>query len=483
MKKPRILLAAPKSGSGKTLITCALLGALKKKGLKPAAFKCGPDYIDPMFHRTVLKVPSENLDTFFTGEETRAIFAELAKDADIAVMEGVMGLFDGLGGTREEGSAYHLAKVTSTPIILVVDVHGMGKSMIPLIKGFLDYDSEHLIKGVLLNRMTESFLETMRPMLQAELPVPVIGFFPTRKDIHLESRHLGLMLPEEIADLETQLDAAADQFLATAGLEEILAIADQAKDLEDVPGGAADQAKDLEDVPGGAADQTKEGKTAAGESESSAAQTLTLAVARDEAFCFYYEANMRTFRKRGVAIKYFSPLHDEALPPDADGILLGGGYPELYARELSENESMKDSIRSAIEGGLPSLAECGGFMYLHESLEDQEGNSYPMAGLIKGDVQFKGKLVRFGYVELTEKQPCFLPEGHSIKAHEFHYYDSTNNGEACKAVKPVTLRSWECIHEGEEHFWGFPHLYYPSNEEFAEHFVLEMKKEKKKRGQ
>ena len=456
MKKPRILLAAPKSGSGKTLITCALLGALKKKDLKPAAFKCGPDYIDPMFHRTVLKVPSENLDTFFTGKETRGIFAELAKDADIAVMEGVMGLFDGLGGTREEGSAYHLAKVTSTPIILVVDVHGMGKSMIPLIKGFLDYDTEHLIKGVLLNRMTESFLETMRPMLEAELPVPIVGFFPARKDIHLESRHLGLMLPGEIEDLEAQLNAAADQFLATAGFEKILAIADQAEDITDVePAGKA-----------------------AADSASAEKVPLTLAVARDEAFCFYYEANMRAFRKRGVEIRYFSPLHDKAIPPEADGILLGGGYPELYAKELSENESMKASIRSAIEGGMPSLAECGGFMYLHESMEDQEGGCYPMVGLVKGTVQFKGKLVRFGYVELTEKQPCFLQEGHSIKAHEFHYYDSTNNGEACTALKPVTGKSWECIHEGEAQFWGFPHLYYPSNEEFTEHFVKVMKERK-----
>ncbi len=463
MKKPRILLAAPKSGSGKTLVTCALLGALKKKGLQPAAFKCGPDYIDPMFHRTVLKVPSENLDTFFTGEETRNIFAELSKDADIAVMEGVMGLFDGLGGTREEGSAYHLAKITDTPIILVVDVHGMGKSMIPLIRGFLDYDTEHLIKGVILNRMTASFLETMRPMLEEELPVPIIGFFPTRKDIHLESRHLGLMLPEEIEDLENQLDAAADQFLETAGLDQLLAIADQAKALPDPFAGSS------------------EGKT------SEEAPILTLAVARDEAFCFYYEANMRAFRKRGVEIRYFSPLHDEKLPPNADGILLGGGYPELYAKQLSENESMKASIRSAIEGdtvngGMPSLAECGGFMYLHESLEDQEGRSYPMVGLVKGNVQFKGKLIRFGYVELTEKQPCFLQEGHSIKAHEFHYYDSTDNGDACTAVKPVTGRSWECIHEEEDHFWGFPHLYYPSNEEFTEHFVSEMKKYKEKRG-
>ena len=447
MKKPRVLLAAPKSGSGKTLITCALLGALKKKGFHPAAFKCGPDYIDPMFHRTVLKVPSENLDTFFSGEDTKRLFAEAAKDADIAVMEGVMGLFDGLGGTQEEGSAYHLAKMTKTPVILVVDVHGMGLSMVPLIRGFLDYDTEGLIKGVILNRMTASFLETMRPMLEKELRVPVIGFFPSRKDIHLESRHLGLMLPGEIADLETQLDAAADQFLETAGFDALLQIADGAEEIEDAP------VSDLDD-------RNAE---------------LTLAVARDEAFCFYYGANMRTFEKKGVKIKYFSPLHDAILPEDADGILLGGGYPELYVKELGANESMKTSIREAIEKGIPSLAECGGFLYLHENLEDTDGNSAPMVGLIKGMAGNTGKLVRFGYVEISEKQSCFLKEGSKIKAHEFHYYDSPDNGCDCVAVKPVTGKSWECIHEGADHFWGFPHLYYPSCEEFADHFVEAMR--------
>ncbi|MBR5932331.1 MAG: cobyrinate a,c-diamide synthase [Lachnospiraceae bacterium] len=447
MKIPRVLLAAPKSGSGKTLITCALLGALKKKGFRPAAFKCGPDYIDPMFHRTVLKVPSENLDTFFSGEDTKRLFAEAAKDADIAVMEGVMGLFDGLGGTREEGSAYHLAKMTKTPIILVVDVHGMGLSMVPLIKGFLDYDTEGLIRGVILNRMTASFLETMRPMLEKELSVPVIGFFPSRKDIHLESRHLGLMLPGEIEDLETQLDAAADQFLETAGFDRLLQIADAAEDVEDVLSETYDDAN----------------------------AELTLAVARDEAFCFYYGANMRTFQKKGVKIRYFSPLHDTVLPEDADGILLGGGYPELYVKKLGANESMKASIREAIGKGIPSLAECGGFLYLHEFLEDTDGNSAPMVGLIKGTAGNTGKLVRFGYVELSEKSPCFLKEGSKIKAHEFHYYDSPDNGDACVAVKPVTGKTWECIHEGNDHFWGFPHLYYPSCEEFADHFVEAMR--------
>ena len=189
MKTARIMLAAPKSGSGKTLITCARLEALKREGKKVKAFKCGPDYIDPMFHRTVLGVDSENLDTWFSGTEgTRAIFREACQNnTDIAVMEGVMGLYDGLGGTQEEGSAYHLAKVTETPILLIADVHGMGRSMIPMLKGFLDADEARLIRGILLNRISSGFYETIRPLLEKELSVPAIGYFPNRKDIRIEA--------------------------------------------------------------------------------------------------------------------------------------------------------------------------------------------------------------------------------------------------------------------------------------------------------
>ena len=453
MKIPRIMIAAPKSGSGKTLVTCALLGALKRAGKDPIAFKCGPDYIDPMFHRTVQKIPAENLDTFFLGDAgTRELFADIASAHEIAVIEGVMGLYDGMGTESDKGSAYDVARATDTPVILVVDVHGMARSMLALIKGFLDYDTAHLIKGVILNRITKNFYDSIKAVLAKELEVPVIGYFPERKDIHLESRHLGLQLPDEIADLNHQLEEAAVQFTETAGLEKLLEIAGDADEIETAKkaDGSADSGKDAP----------------------------VLAVARDEAFCFYYEANFRLLRSLGVKIREFSPLHDKELPPEADGILLGGGYPELYAKELSENASMLESIRSAIEKGVPSLAECGGFMYLHEYMADPEGNVYPMTGAIKGSTEYKGRLVRFGYVNICEKQPVFIKEGSIIRAHEFHYYDSDNNGDACTAVKPSTGKNWDCAHEGEDHFWGFAHLYYMSNPGFAEHFVKVMKERK-----
>ena len=233
MKLTRVMLAAPKSGSGKTLLTCGLLQVLKEDGLQVGSCKCGPDYIDPMFHRRVLGVPATNLDTFFTGEEqTRELLAENLGERDIVVMEGVMGLYDGLGGTEKEGSAYHLAQVTKTPILLVVDVHGMGYSMIPLIAGFLSYDRDKLVKGVILNRISGSFFETIKPLVEKELSLPVVGYFETHKDLTLESRHLGLKMPEEIASIKEQLTLAGDYFRKTVDVERIKTIAGEAEELE-----------------------------------------------------------------------------------------------------------------------------------------------------------------------------------------------------------------------------------------------------------
>ena len=229
----RVMIAAPKSGSGKTFITCALLRALKSGGRRVKAFKCGPDYIDPMFHRDVLGVPSKNLDTFFTGGEgTRALFEEGARGADIAVMEGVMGLFDGLGGINEEGSSYHLAAVTDTPIVLVVDAKGMGRSVIALIAGFLKYDERKLIKGVILNRTSGSLFEILRPVMEEELGIRALGFLAERKEAAIESRHLGLMMPGEIADLKKKLGTAAAEFEKNVDLKGLLEIAHSAPDME-----------------------------------------------------------------------------------------------------------------------------------------------------------------------------------------------------------------------------------------------------------
>lgn len=450
MKRKRLMIAAVKSGSGKTMITCAFLQALKDRGITVAAYKCGPDYIDPMFHRQVIQVPSNNLDTFFTGEQqTLELFLKGQREDDLAVLEGVMGLYDGLGGIREEGSSYHLAKITHTPIILIVDAKGMGRSVIPLISGFLSYDDRNLIQGVILNRISGGYYEMIKPLLEKELPVRLLGYLPEQEEVHIENRYLGLRMPHETAEIQKKLHMLSLQFAQTVSIEKMIHIAQSACE------------KELPEY---------EKKYPVG-SQDLSSEPVSIAVARDEAFCFYYQDNLRMLEEYGARLQYVSLLHDRALPEGCCGLLLGGGYPEIYGKELSANAPMRQAIKRAIGQGMPAVAECGGFLYLHSRLIDQEGVSYRMAGVIPAVCMYTRKLVRFGYIELKEQKSRFLPEGECIKGHEFHYYDSTKNGEDCFAIKPVTNRTYSCIIEGENYWFGFPHLYYPSNPVFPERFV------------
>ena len=450
MKLDRVMIAAPKSGSGKTTITCAILQTLKDMGKQVVSYKCGPDYIDPMFHQRVIGIPSKNLDTFFGGEnDTRKLLLKNRTGEEIAVIEGVMGLYDGLGGVREEGSSYHLAKVTKTPIILVVDAKGMGRSVIPLIAGFLAYDTEHLIRGVILNRMSKSYYEIIKPLIEAELQIRVLGYLAERQQLQIQSRHLGLHLPGEIKEIQRQLEVAAEELQKSVSIETIIQIAASAETIE------------IEKIT-----ETTEKITST--------ELITkplIAVARDEAFCFYYEDNLLLLKEYGADIAYFSPLHDKELPEGSSGLLLGGGYPELYAKELEENTAMRKEIKAAVESGMPVVAECGGFLYLHTAIRDRDGHPYQMAGVLPAACQDTKKLVRFGYIELEEKESNFLEVGTRIKGHEFHYFDSEKNGEDCIAIKPVTGRTYPCVIEKENVWMGFPHLYYPSNPSFADHFV------------
>lgn len=375
MKLDRVMIAAPKSGSGKTTITCAILQTLKDMGKQVVSYKCGPDYIDPMFHQRVIGIPSKNLDTFFTGEnDTRKLLLKNRTGEEISVIEGVMGLYDGLGGVREEGSSYHLAKVTKTPIILVVDAKGMGRSVIPLIAGFLAYDTEHLIRGVILNRMSKSYYEIIKPLIEAELQIRVLGYLAERQQLQIQSRHLGLHLPGEIKEIQRQLEVAAEELQKSVSIETIIQIAASAETIE------------IEKIT-----ETTEKITST--------ELITkplIAVARDEAFCFYYEDNLLLLKEYGADIAYFSPLHDKELPEGSSGLLLGGGYPELYAKELEENTAMRKEIKAAVESGMPVVAECGGFLYLHTAIRDRDGHPYQMAGVLPAACQDTKKLVRFG---------------------------------------------------------------------------------------
>lgn len=442
MNCPRLIIAATGSGSGKTTITCGILSALKTKGLNPCSYKCGPDYIDPMFHRRALGITSGNLDTFFTDEEdTLRLFLD-GFAGDIAVIEGVMGLYDGVGGVEMRGSTYDLASSLRAPIVLVIDARGKGRSVLAEIKGFLDYDINHLISGVILNKTSAMFAGTLAGLIEGELNIPVVGYVPTSKDVALDSRHLGLVLPEEIDDLNHMLDI--NEALVSQGidLDKLISIAGKACTLDTPRSKVTNNMVDSKDV--------------------------RIAVARDRAFCFYYRENLKMLEEAGVELVEFSPLEDERLPEGVSGLLLGGGYPENYLEELSANTSMKEDIRRAIKGGMPTLAECGGFMYLLDSIKDKDNRIYDMVGAIEGEAFWTGKLVRFGYVTIEG-------EGVSIKGHEFHYYDTTNNGVDMTAVKPATGRSYECMHANNNSYMGFAHLYYPSSPEFVFKFVEAMR--------
>ena len=453
MRIPRVMITAPASGGGKTTVTCGLLQALKERGKEVVSFKCGPDYIDPMFHSRVIGMKSRNLDTYFTDEgTTRYLLQKNAQGADLAVIEGVMGYYDGLGGTTDRGSAWEVAGVTRTPAILLVNMKGMSLSAGALIRGFMGFRKDHRIGGVILNRLSPMLYPRLKEVLEKELGVPVLGYVPELKDFRLESRHLGLVLPDEIEDLKGKLHELAEILEKSIDIDALIKLAEQAEEMEPEP-------DPLEDKPGcTAADgrDTSEGADAGKE-------PVTIAVSRDEAFCFLYEDNLDLLRRCGARLVFFSPLHDKKLP-DCDGLLLCGGYPELFAKGLSLNGTMRRSVKEALEAKLPCMAECGGFMYLMEEMEDMDGQSWPMAGALTGKAFRTQRLGRFGYISLTPGNENNLGgRAGQIRGHEFHYFDTTDNGDTFTAEKPVGKRSWACIRGSETLMAGFPHLYYYSN--------------------
>ena len=480
---PRILIAAPGSGSGKTLLTCALLRLLGRKGIRAAAYKCGPDFIDPMFHKKVLGTPSRNLDLYLAGEEgVRRSFAAGCEGAQIAVIEGVMGYFDGTGTSGMEGSSYHLASVLQAPVLLAADVRGMSRSAAALIKGFADYGEQKMIRGAFLNRVSPAIADRISGWLKSEAKIPVLGSFPVDESLRIESRHLGLVEPDEIPDLLQKIDRAADLLEQTLNLELLLEIAKSAPVLrvekESVKAPGTVPESDWGDAVPESARKDSTAKSAR-EDATAKASPVTIAVAEDEAFSFFYEDNLELLEELGAEIVSFSPLHDTSLP-EADGRLIGGGYPELRAQELAANTFMVSSIRRAAEQGMPILAECGGFQYLQEELVDAEGTAYKMCGVLKGSSRMTKKLVRFGYVEVSG-EGLYFGSGRAIRGHEFHYSDSTDNGSACRAVKPDG-RSWDCMVVQGRITAGYPHLYYRSDPAFAEAFVTECRKFREERG-
>ena len=427
----QFLLAAPRSGSGKTTMTCALLMALKRRGCAPCAFKSGPDYIDPMFHRAVLGVESRNLDLFFSAPETvRTLYARGAAGHGAAVCEGAMGFYDGLGGVSDRASAWHLADTLDLPVLLVVEPKGQSLTLAAELNGLKNFRTPSHIAGILLNNCTARMHALLAPMLEKETGLSVLGFLPKLPEAVIGSRHLGLYTAAEVENLQQKLALLADAAEEHIDWPRLLALCE------------------------------KEPPTLPVQPETPPAR-VRIAVAQDEAFCFTYAETLEAFRDAGAEVVFFSPLRDTALPENIGGLYLPGGYPELHARELSENTSLLREIKQKIEFGLPTAAECGGFLYLGQSLTDAEGQSWPMAGVLPGEAKDAGRLVRFGYAALSADSDSMLfRAGESFPIHEFHHWDSTANGAALAAKKPVDGAAWRCGFIDEHFYAGFPHLYW-----------------------
>lgn len=427
----QFLLAAPRSGSGKTTMTCALLMALKRRGCAPCAFKSGPDYIDPMFHRAVLGVESRNLDLFFSTPETvRTLYARGAAGHGAAVCEGAMGFYDGLGGVSDRASAWHLADTLGLPVLLVVEPKGQSLTLAAELKGLVNFRTPSHIAGILLNNCTARMHALLAPMLEEETGLPVLGFLPKLPEAVIGSRHLGLYTAAEVENLQQKLALLADAAEEHIDWPRLLALCE------------------------------KEPPALPVQPETPPAR-VRIAVAQDEAFCFTYAETLEAFRDAGAEVVFFSPLRDTALPENIGGLYLPGGYPELHARELSENTSLLREIKQKIESGLPTAAECGGFLYLGQSLTDAEGQSWPMAGVLPGEAKDAGRLVRFGYAALSvDSDSLLFRAGESFPVHEFHHWDSTANGTALAAKKPVGGAEWRCGFVNEHFYAGFPHLYW-----------------------
>ena len=354
-----------------------------------------------------------------------------------------MGYYDGLGLTSTRASTFELAQKTESPVVLVVNARGAALSVLAAIQGFLQFQPESRICGVILNGCTAMSYGALAAELERQYPVKACGYLPRIPDCALESRHLGLVTAQEVSDLKEKMQRLARAAEQTLDFDALRVIAKSAPPLCFTP----------PELP-------KPGAS------------VRVGVARDKAFCFFYEDSLALLRKLGAELVDFSPLEDETLPENLQGLYLPGGYPELYAEALSQNKSMRESVRKAVTGGLPCIAECGGFMYLTEAIGD-----FPMAGALKGSCFDTGKLTRFGYVTLTaQKDNLLCRAGETIPAHEFHHWDAEHPGEDFRAEKP-SGRSWPCTHASRTLYAGFPHFHFYANPSFAVRFLDACRKE------
>lgn len=431
-----IIISSNCSGGGKTTVTLGIMKALMNRGFKVQGYKAGPDYIDTAFHTNITGNSSRNLDLFLMGEEgVKASFSRGI--GDFGVVEGVMGLYDGKGIDTKYSTA-HIAKVLDLPVILVITPKAQSVTLCAEINGLADFDNIN-IAGVILNNIRESYYKLLKTVIEANCRVKVLGYVPSDERLTLKSRHLGLVQSNETRDIKEKINICSELIEKNVDMEALMNCFKESQIYED--------------------------------NFHLANRGIRTAVAFDKAFSFYYKENLELLSELGEVV-YFSPLKDKELPENIDFLYIGGGYPEVFSKELSNNVSMRKSIRKALEGGLCCYAECGGLMYLTERIEEDE-----MAGFFKGNARMTSKLQNFGYAEIKiNKKNVILAEGIKVSCHEFHtscvdlaeekIYDVT------KETFDGRIKKWECGYVKNNTLAGYPHIHFMGNLQFLKELTM-----------
>ena len=444
------LLAGTQSGVGKTTISTGIMGALKKRGRSVKPFKVGPDYIDPQFHRYITQNPSRNLDAHLLEEDIiKDLFHKNLIPEDIAVVEGVMGLYDGMGTQKDEGSSAHISKILNLPVILVINGGGMSSSAAAMVLGYKNYDPEVDIVGVIINNLSgQSHYELLKEAIERDTGISCVGYLKKNTDIKLESRHLGLIPCGEVPVLDKKIQEIVEMVEETIDIDKLIQLS---RNIE------------IKEIP----DKTP----------ISPDKRIKIAYAYDDAFNFYYEDNLDLLKDLGCDLIPFSPLKDKSLPKDINGIYIGGGFPEVFGKELEKNHEIRGAILEKAKSGLPIYAECGGFMYLTKDIQDIEGHTYSMVGVFDGRGKMTKRLQNFGYCQIeTQENSRFFKEKLTIKSHEFHrsmveIEDADYIYQVYKKRNGKVIKTWGCGIEKHNTLGAFPHIHFYSNLEFVKGFI------------
>jgi cobyrinic acid a,c-diamide synthase len=439
MQRPRVMIAGERSGTGKSTITLGIIAALKARGLEVQPFKTGPDFLDPMHHSEVGERVSRNLDTWMFPDWVPTSFQRASAGADVSVIEGVMGLYDGVDGRSEEGSSAHLAKKLRCPVILVLDAASTARSVGAIAKGFKTFDPEVDVRGVIFNRISgKRHLDMLEASIEG-LGLVSLGGAPRSGAVELESRHLGLV-PAGERDNRSRYDRMKETVEENLDLDLLLRLASESTEWQEVREPPIEKLGDFR-----------------------------LGVARDAAFNFYYEDNFDILRALGARIIDFSPLEGDL--PEADGYYFGGGYPELHLDELEANEAMREALLRQVDAGTPVYAECGGLMYLCRKVRGQDGRVREMTGVFDAQADMTSKLQALGYVDARCLGDCILsPAGGSIRGHVFHYSKVLSHGEVRFAYRLSKDKGIEGSMDGmtrKNALASYLHLHFGSNLEFA----------------